>query len=130
MSLRQGCVSAANYLGIEFDGIDLCHPWAEGIQRESIGVTSKSLTYQRVAKVWVMARPLRIELAGGRYHVTARGHDRRDIFLSDVAGAARLPMEQPSRLRWQYQDSWLSHDERRHEILSPRIGWQSAKGVC
>lgn len=30
-----------------------------------------------------MARPLRIELAGGRFHVTARGNDRRDIFLND-----------------------------------------------
>ena len=27
-----------------------------------------------------MARPLRIEIPGGRYHVTARGNERRDIF--------------------------------------------------
>jgi REP element-mobilizing transposase RayT len=31
----------------------------------------------------VVARPLRIELAGGRYHVTARGNERRDIFRDD-----------------------------------------------
>ncbi|MBU6402161.1 MAG: transposase, partial [Verrucomicrobia bacterium] len=30
-----------------------------------------------------MARPLRIELAGGRYHVTARGNERRNIFRTD-----------------------------------------------
>jgi putative transposase len=30
-----------------------------------------------------MARPLRIELAGGHYHVMNRGNNRQDIFLSD-----------------------------------------------
>ncbi|WP_347989841.1 hypothetical protein [Methylomonas sp. AM2-LC] len=30
-----------------------------------------------------MARPLRIELAGGLYHVTSRGNARHDIFLDD-----------------------------------------------
>jgi len=30
-----------------------------------------------------VARPLRIGLAGGRYHVTARGNERRDIFRDD-----------------------------------------------
>ncbi|WP_347989873.1 hypothetical protein [Methylomonas sp. AM2-LC] len=30
-----------------------------------------------------MARPLRIELAGGLYHVTSRGNARDDIFLDD-----------------------------------------------
>ena len=30
-----------------------------------------------------MARPLRIEIAGGRYHVTARGNERREIFRQD-----------------------------------------------
>jgi REP element-mobilizing transposase RayT len=33
--------------------------------------------------IGVMARPLRIELPGGRYHVTARGNERRDIFRDD-----------------------------------------------
>lgn len=31
-----------------------------------------------------MARPLRIERPGGRYHVTARGNERRDIFRDDT----------------------------------------------
>jgi len=30
-----------------------------------------------------MARPWRIEVPGGRYHVTARGNERRDIFRDD-----------------------------------------------
>ncbi len=30
-----------------------------------------------------MARPLRIELAGGLYHVTSRGNGRSDIYLND-----------------------------------------------
>jgi hypothetical protein len=30
-----------------------------------------------------MARPLRIEQAGGWYHVTARGHERKPIFRDD-----------------------------------------------
>jgi REP element-mobilizing transposase RayT len=30
-----------------------------------------------------MARPLRIEVAGGWYHVTARGNERRHIFRDD-----------------------------------------------
>src|SRR5208283_3969210 len=30
-----------------------------------------------------MARALRIQRPGGRYHVTARGNDRQDIFLDE-----------------------------------------------
>ena len=31
-----------------------------------------------------MSRPLRIDRAGGCYHVTARGNERRDIFRDEV----------------------------------------------
>jgi len=31
-----------------------------------------------------MARPLRLELPGGIYHVTARGNERRSIFRDDA----------------------------------------------
>jgi putative transposase len=31
-----------------------------------------------------MARPLRIELSGGLYHVTSRGDRREDIYLGDA----------------------------------------------
>ena len=37
-----------------------------------------------------MARPLRLEFAGALYHVTARGNERRSIFLSDGDRAAFL----------------------------------------
>jgi putative transposase len=33
-----------------------------------------------------VARPLRLEFAGALYHVTARGNERRDIFLGDADG--------------------------------------------
>jgi REP element-mobilizing transposase RayT len=33
-----------------------------------------------------MARPLRLEFAGALYHVTARGNERRSIFLGDTDG--------------------------------------------
>jgi len=31
-----------------------------------------------------MARPLRIEFAGALYHVTARGNERKAIFVADA----------------------------------------------
>ena len=31
-----------------------------------------------------MARPLRLEFAGALYHVTARGNERRNIFLGNI----------------------------------------------
>jgi REP element-mobilizing transposase RayT len=37
-----------------------------------------------------MSRPLRIELAGGLYHVTSRGDGREDIYLSDADRLAWL----------------------------------------
>ena len=37
-----------------------------------------------------MARPLRLELSGGVYHVTSRGDGREDIYLSDADRAAWL----------------------------------------
>ena len=36
-----------------------------------------------------MARPLRLELPGGIYHVTARGSERRSIFREAIARAYR-----------------------------------------
>lgn len=37
-----------------------------------------------------MSRPLRLELAGGLYHVTSRGNGREDIYLSDTDRQAWL----------------------------------------
>ena len=33
-----------------------------------------------------MARPLRLEFAGALYHITARGNERRNIFLGNIDG--------------------------------------------
>ena len=54
-----------------------------------------------------MARPLRLEFAGARYHVTARGNERRSIFLGDADGdrAAFLDVLGATCERF----SWLVH---------------------
>ena len=51
------------------------------------------------------ARPLRIERPGGRYHLTARGNGRRDIFRDErdrqhfVERLAELPERFGARLQ-------------------------------
>jgi len=49
-----------------------------------------------------MARPLRIELAGGLYHVTARGDRREAIFFDDDDRIAWLTLlgEVCERFKW------------------------------
>ncbi|PKO42238.1 MAG: addiction module toxin RelE, partial [Betaproteobacteria bacterium HGW-Betaproteobacteria-22] len=37
-----------------------------------------------------MARPLRLELSGGLYHVTSRGDGRENIYLTDADRKAWL----------------------------------------
>lgn len=39
-----------------------------------------------------MARPLRIELSGGLYHVTSRGDRQEDIYLDDMDREAWLEL--------------------------------------
>lgn len=48
--------------------------------------------HQRIPSVSVnfLARPLRIELSGGVYHVTSRGDGRDDIYLSGAGRGAWL----------------------------------------
>ena len=36
------------------------------------------------ANCWQIARPLRIDLQGGWYHVTSRGNERRAVFRDDA----------------------------------------------
>ncbi|MEQ1667426.1 MAG: transposase [Sulfuriferula sp.] len=49
-----------------------------------------------------MARPLRLELSGGIYHVTSRGDGREDIYLSDADRVAWLAVfaEVCARYNW------------------------------
>jgi putative transposase len=51
-----------------------------------IGVTSRNATIDKGRPPWCygpVARALRIERAGGRYHLSARGNERRDIFRDE-----------------------------------------------
>ncbi|WP_425470237.1 transposase [Thiocapsa rosea] len=54
-----------------------------------------------------MARPLRLEFAGALYHVTARGNERRSIFLGDADGdwVAFLGVLGQTRERF----NWICH---------------------
>jgi REP element-mobilizing transposase RayT len=52
-----------------------------------------------------MSRPLRIELAGGLYHVTSRGDRREDVFLNDDDRGAWLDIIGETCKRY----NWLSH---------------------
>lgn len=52
-----------------------------------------------------MARPLRMELAGGLYHVTSRGDRREDIFLDDADRLAWLEVLTKTCKRF----NWVCH---------------------
>lgn len=52
-----------------------------------------------------MARPLRIELSGGVYHVTSRGDGREDIYLSDADREAWLEVFEQVCERF----NWVCH---------------------
>jgi REP element-mobilizing transposase RayT len=52
-----------------------------------------------------MARPLRLELAGGLYHVTSRGDGREDIYLSDEDREAWLQVLGQTCKRY----NWVCH---------------------
>lgn len=59
------------------------------LEAANFGVRSCVNTFSS-ANVHFMARPLRIELSGGVYHVTSRGDGRDDIYLSDADREAWL----------------------------------------
>jgi putative transposase len=40
-----------------------------------------------------MARPLRIEVSGGIYHVTSRGDGREDIYFKDKKSIESYPIQ-------------------------------------
>jgi REP element-mobilizing transposase RayT len=54
-----------------------------------------------------MSRPLRLEFAGGLYHVTARGNDRGDIFLGDIDGDRLMFLEILRRTCERF--NWICH---------------------
>lgn len=65
-----------------------------------------------------MARPLRIELAGGLYHITARGNRREAIYLdeADRSGWLTLLGETCERYQWQCH-AWCQMTNHYHLVL-------------
>ena len=57
-----------------------------------LGVIALTMIANLVLRLRDMARPLRIDLAGGWYHVTARGIERRAIFRDDCDRAHFLEL--------------------------------------
>ncbi len=76
-----------------------------------------------------MARPLRIELAGGLYHVTSRGDRREDIFLDDADRLAWLGVfyQTCKRFNWVCH-AWCLMDNHYH-IAIETIEGNLAQGM-
>ena len=70
-----------------------------------------------------MARPLRIELAGGVYHVTARGDGRDDIYLSTADRLAWLDVfgQVCERFRWVCH-AWCQMTNHYHIVIETPEG--------
>jgi putative transposase len=65
-----------------------------------------------------MARPLRIELAGGLYHVTSRGDRREDIYLGDADREAWLAAfaQVCARFNWRCH-AWCQMTNHYHIVI-------------
>ena len=65
-----------------------------------------------------MARPLRLELAGGLYHVTAQGDGREDLYLSDTDRLAWLEIftQVCQRFNW-ICHAWCQMDNHYHLLI-------------
>ena len=70
-----------------------------------------------------MARPLRIELAGGLYHVTSRGDGREDIFLDDADRQAWLDIfgQVCRRFNWRCH-AWCLMGNHYHLVVETAEG--------
>jgi len=76
-----------------------------------------------------MSRPLRIELAGGLYHVTSRGDRREDIYFSDEDRSAWLEIVGSvcERLNWACH-GWCQMTNHYHMVLACIIHERSKCG--
>jgi putative transposase len=65
-----------------------------------------------------MARPLRIELAGGLYHVTSRGDRREDIYFGDAGREAWLAVfaQVCARFNWRCH-AWCQMTNHYHIVI-------------
>lgn len=82
-----------------------------------------------------MARPLRIELAGGLYHVTSRGDRREDIYLSEADRLAWLDIfaQVCKRFNWVCH-AWCQMTNHYHLVLETvegnlALGMRQLNGV-
>ena len=82
-----------------------------------------------------MARPLRIELAGGLYHVTSRGDRREAIYLNDADRCAwRETLDQVcSRFNWVCH-AWCQMTNHYHIVVETvegnlSLGMRQLNGV-
>jgi putative transposase len=74
-----------------------------------------------------MSRPLRIELAGGLYHITSRGAGREDIYRSDADRAMWLDLfgEVCVRFNWVCH-AWCQMTNHYHLVVETAEGNLSA----
>jgi REP element-mobilizing transposase RayT len=81
-----------------------------------------------------MARPLRILLPGGRYHVMNRGHRRSDLFLNDADRQRflRLLAQLPERFGVELH-AFVLMDNHYHLLLrtaEPNLSQKKPLGSC
>ena len=74
-----------------------------------------------------MSRPLRLELAGGLYHVTSRGDQREDIYHDDTDRQMWLTIlaQTCERFNWQIH-AWCQMSNHYHLIVETIEGNLSA----
>ena len=74
-----------------------------------------------------MSRPLRLEIAGGLYHVTSRGDRREDIYHDDADRLTWLAILAQSceRFNWQIH-AWCQMSNHYHLIVETAEGNLSA----
>jgi len=82
-----------------------------------------------------MARPLRISYEGAVYHITARGNDKKDIYLSDTDRQFFLTVlsKTISRHKWICHAYCLMHNHYHLLIETPHpnisIGMRQINGI-
>jgi REP-associated tyrosine transposase len=83
-----------------------------------------------------MARPLRLELSGGVYHVTSRGDGREDLYLTDAGREAWLEVfgQVCERVNWVWH-AWCQRTNHYHILIeTPEAnmaqGTRQLNGMC
>ena len=74
-----------------------------------------------------MSRPLRLEIAGGLYHVTSRGDRRENIYHDDTDRLAWLAIlaQVCERYHWRIH-AWCQMRARRAPVVKPHFTYQNS----